>query len=112
MSRPIRIGLIAEGETELGKSVPYIKPEDGGKPIPRENEGALHTLSSIGGLAIKNFETWLLADMQTVAQILEVELNPIENLENSPETKRKFCNLFDCGFDLYLNSLYQLFYNW
>ena len=181
MNRPIRIGLIAEGETELGKSVPYIKPEEGGKPIPRENEGALHTLirrelaaieitdcdfiqrhptakdkrgklrtgfgildkkylaqliitwkpeevdmivivadadniletrqkdlakalevirdnhldenedpisdRSVGGLAIKNFETWLLADMQTVAQILEVELKPIKDLENSEETK-------------------------
>lgn len=183
MSRPIRIGLIAEGETELGKSVPYIKPEDGGKPIPRDNEGALHTLirreleaigisncdfiqrhptlketrkrksrtghsildkkylaqliitwkpeevdmiaivadaddiletrkndlakalkairnnhldineepirdRSIGGLAIRNFETWLLADIKTVAKILEVELNPIEDLENSNDTKK------------------------
>ena len=44
MNRPIRIGLIAEGQTELGSSIPYIKPEDGGKVIPRENEGALHTL--------------------------------------------------------------------
>lgn len=181
MSRPIRIGLIAEGETELGKSIPYIKPEDGGKPIPRENEGALHTLirrelkfigipdcdfiqrhptakdkrgklrtgfgilnakylaqliitwkpeevdmivivvdaddiletrqkdlakalavirnnhldvneqpisdRSAGGLAIRNFETWLLADMKTVAQLLEVELNPIEDVENSEKTK-------------------------
>ncbi|MGK7899096.1 MAG: DUF4276 family protein [Xenococcus sp. (in: cyanobacteria)] len=182
MNRPIRIGLIAEGETELGKSIPYIKPEDGGKPIPRENEGALHTLirrelavtgiaecdfiqrhptlketikrksrtghsildkkylaqviitwkpeevdmivivadaddiletrkkelakalevirnnhldeneqpisdRSIGGLAVRNFETWLLADMETVAEILEVELNPIEDLENGQETK-------------------------
>ena len=182
MIRPIRIGLIAEGETELGKSVPYIKPEEGGKPIPRENEGALHTLirreleaigisdcdfiqrhpttkdkrgklrtgfgilepkylaqliitwkpeevdmivivadaddnletrktdlakalktiqdnhldvneqpirdRSVSGLAIRNFETWLLADIKTIAKILEVEINPIENLENSEETKR------------------------
>lgn len=181
MNRPIKIGLIAEGETELGKSIPYIKPEDGGKPIPRKNEGALHTLirreleaigisdcdfiqrhptakdkrgklrtgfgilnpkylaqliitwkpeevdmivivadaddiletrqkdlakalevirdnhldeneeaisdRSVGGLAIRNFETWLLADMETVAQILEVELNSIEDLENSEATK-------------------------
>ena len=181
MNRPIKIGLIAEGETELGKSVPYIKPEEGGKPIPRANEGALHTLirreleaigitncdfiqrhptlkdkrgklrtgfgilnekylaqliitwkpeevdmivivadadniletrekdlakalktirnnhldvneqpindRSVGGLAIRNFETWLLADIQTVAKILEVELNPIEDLENSEKTK-------------------------
>jgi hypothetical protein len=33
MNRPIRIGLIAEGEAELGASIPYIKPEDGGKNI-------------------------------------------------------------------------------
>ncbi len=182
MNRPIRIGLIAEGETELGKSIPYIKPEDGGKPIPRENEGALHTLMrrelqakgiadcefiqrhptikettkrksrtghsildkkylaqfiitwkpeeidmivivvdaddilekrkndlakalktiqanhldvdeqpiedrSLGGLAIRDFETWLLADIQTVAKILEVEMSPIDDLEESKVTK-------------------------
>jgi hypothetical protein len=39
MNRPIRIGLIAEGEAELGASIPYIKPEDGGKVIERNNEG-------------------------------------------------------------------------
>jgi hypothetical protein len=44
MNRPIRIGLIAEGEAELGASIPYIKPEDGGKVIERKAEGALHTL--------------------------------------------------------------------
>ena len=44
ISRRIRIGLIAEGEAELGASIPYIKPEDGGKVIERNNEGALHTL--------------------------------------------------------------------
>jgi hypothetical protein len=44
MNRPIRIGLIAEGEAELGTSIPYIKPEDGGKVIERRQEGALHTL--------------------------------------------------------------------
>ncbi|MFM8004085.1 MAG: hypothetical protein ACKO86_03865, partial [Dolichospermum sp.] len=44
MSRRIRIGLIAEGEAELGASIPYIKPEDGGKVIERTSEGALHTL--------------------------------------------------------------------
>ncbi len=182
MNRPIRIGLIAEGATELGKSVPYIKPEEGGKTIPRGSEGALHTLirrdlknigisecnfvhrhptlkedrkrklrtghsildkkylaqliiawkleevdlivivadaddilptrknelekalktirdnhldineqpiydRSIGGLAIRNFETWLLGDMHTVAKILKVELSPIEDLENSDDTK-------------------------
>ena len=183
MNRPIKIGLIAEGETELGKSIPYIKPEEGGKPIPRENEGALHTLirreleaigiadcefiqrrpttkteknkkilrtgysilqkkylqqlilawmpeeidmivivadaddilekrkdalakalktiqanhldvdeqpiadRSLGGLAIRNFETWLLADSHTVAKLLEVEINPIKDLENSEITK-------------------------
>ncbi len=40
----IRIGLISEGEAELGPSIPYIKPEEGGKPIGRSREGALHTL--------------------------------------------------------------------
>lgn len=40
----VRIGLIAEGQAELGHSIPYIKPQDGGKAIPQEQEGALHTL--------------------------------------------------------------------
>ena len=44
MNRPIRIGLFAEGESELGPSIPYIKPEDGGKIIPSDQEGALHVL--------------------------------------------------------------------
>jgi hypothetical protein len=44
MMRPIRIGLLAEGEAELGASIPYVKPEDGGKVIDRTHEGALHTL--------------------------------------------------------------------
>ena len=44
MNRPLRIGLIAEGEAELGASIPYINPEDGGKIIERCREGALHTL--------------------------------------------------------------------
>ncbi|MBS9391187.1 MAG: hypothetical protein HEQ33_20735 [Dolichospermum sp. WA123] len=182
MSRRIRIGLIAEGEAELGASIPYIKPEDGGKVIARENEGALHTLirrelenagfpdcdfvqrkpsskesknrtlrtghsilqtkylkqmvsvwepeevdmilivvdaddelderrkdlesalatirdnhldinekpisdRSAGGLAIRNFETWLLADTQTVSTILGVELEKLENLEDLENTK-------------------------
>ncbi|NET69629.1 MAG: hypothetical protein F6K62_00790 [Sphaerospermopsis sp. SIO1G2] len=182
MSRQIRIGLIAEGEAELGASIPYIKPEAGGKVIPRENEGALHTLirrellnagfpdcdfiqrhpsirenqkrtlrtghsildskylaqivilwkpeevdmilivvdaddkieqrkidlekavnkirdnhldinekiindRSAGGLAIRNFETWLLADTETVAKILDVELPTLEKLENLDNTR-------------------------
>ena len=179
MSRRIRIGLIAEGEAELGASIPYIKPEDGGKVIERTNEDALHTLirrelenagfpdcdfiqrhplstevkrrvghsilqkkylsqvvnawkshevdmilivadsddkleqrrkdlesalatirdnhldineevisdRSAGGLAIRNFETWLLADTQTVATILGVELEKLENLEDLENTK-------------------------
>lgn len=44
MMHPLRIGLLAEGETELGSSVPYVVPQDGGKPIDRDQEGALHTL--------------------------------------------------------------------
>jgi hypothetical protein len=44
MTRPIRIGLLAEGEAELGASIPYIKPEEGGKVIDRTYEGVLHTL--------------------------------------------------------------------
>ena len=181
MNRPIRIGLIAEGEAELGTSIPYIKPEDGGKVIERDREGALHTLirreleslglpdcnfvhrhpsiqergiklrtghsilngkylaqmviswkpeevdmilivvdaddslsqrqrdleralntirsnhldvneqlvcdRSAGGLAIKNFEAWLLADNQTVSKLLGVELEQLENLEDSSDTK-------------------------
>jgi hypothetical protein len=176
MNRAIRIGLIAEGEAELGASIPYIKPEDGGKVIERDKEGALHTLirreinnlglhdcdfvqrhpsisesrvfkrrvghsildrkylaqviiawkpeevdmilivvdaddkldqrqidleralnqirdyhldtngqkivdRSAGGLAIKNFEIWLLADTATVSKILGVEIEHLENLE-------------------------------
>lgn len=44
MNEPLRIGLIAEGEAELGHSIPYIKPQDGGVPLARKEEGALHTL--------------------------------------------------------------------
>lgn len=182
MNRPIRIGLIAEGEAELGASIPYIKPEDGGRIIQRENEGALHTLirrelKSLGlpdcdfvqrhplitesrcfkrrtghsildpkylaqvviawkpeevdvivivvdaddnlserqkvlelaltkirsnhldgndkpisdgsavGLAIKNFETWLLADIQTISKILSIEPEQFDDLENLSDTK-------------------------
>jgi hypothetical protein len=182
MNRPLRIGLIAEGQTELGPSVPYVKPEDGGKVIPKENEGALHTLirrelkdaglpdcnfvhrhpstkennkgkvttgfgfldpkylsqiviawkpeevdliiiladsddkiserqkslkdalkaiqdnhldanenvildQSIGGLAIKDFEAWLLADFQTVSTILSIKIPELSNLEESDKTK-------------------------
>ena len=183
MNRSIRIGLIAEGRTELGFSVPDIKPEDGGKIIKRENEGALHTLirrelkeaglpdcdfvqrhpsmkesnnnqrrtghgilepkylaqiviawkpeevdlimiiadaddqlfqrqnelkfaleiiqnnhldineniiedQSVGGLSIKNFETWLLADNQTISKILGIEIPATKNLEDSSKTKK------------------------
>lgn len=183
MNRPIRIGLIAEGRTELGFSVPDIKPEDGGKIIKRENEGALHTLirqelrdaglpdcdfvqrhpsmkesnnnqrrtghgilnpkylaqivivwkpeevdlivivadaddqfiqrqselisalktiqnnhldineniiadQSVGGLSIRNFETWLLADTQTISEILDMEIPILKNLEDSTKTKK------------------------
>ena len=41
--RLMRIGVLAEGPTELGQSIREVFPEDGGKPIKRENEGALHT---------------------------------------------------------------------
>ena len=37
---------------------------------------------SAGGLAIRNFETWLLADTQTVSRILGVEIEKLENLED------------------------------
>jgi hypothetical protein len=42
---------------------------------------------SAGGLAIRNFETWLLADTQTVSKILGVELEQLENLEALDGTK-------------------------
>lgn len=182
MNRPIRIGLLAEGLTELGASIPYINPEDGGKVIEREKEGALHTLirrelesfgfagcdfvqrhppikssgvytlrtghsildvkylarlvsvwrpeevdmivivvdadnvlterqrkleralntirknhldvneqelsdRSAGGLAIRIFETWLLADIKTVTKILDREIEQLEDLETSADTK-------------------------
>jgi len=182
MNRPIKIGLISEGQTELGPSVTYVKPEDGGKLIPKENEGALHTLirrelkdaglpdcdfvqrhpstkeirkgkvttgfgfldpkylsqiaitwkpeevdliiiladsddkiserqkslkdalkaiqdnhldasekiikdQSIGGLAIRDFEAWLLADFQTVSTILSIKIPELSNLEESDQTK-------------------------
>ena len=45
MISPVRVGLISEGEAELGTSVPFIyDPKQGGKVIEREHEGALHTL--------------------------------------------------------------------
>jgi hypothetical protein len=182
MIRPLRIGLIVEGEAELGSSVPYIKPEEGGKIIEREREGALHTLirrelnscglpdcdfvhrhpsikeaqkktlrrghsildrkylaqvvsiwkpeevdiivivvdaddklfqrridleaalnvirdnhldnnersicdRSIGGLAIKNFEAWLLADPRTISNILGVQVEQFENTEDLDNPK-------------------------
>jgi hypothetical protein len=182
MNRAIRIGLLAEGEAELGASVPYIKPEDGGKVIERDKEGALHTLirrelesagfagcdfvqrhpsvkesgiytlrtghsildvkylarlvsvwmpeevdmimivadaddvlaqrqrdleralntirnnhldankqeicdRSASGLAIRIFETWLLADIKTVTKILDREIEQFENLEALDGTK-------------------------
>jgi hypothetical protein len=193
MNRSIRIGVIAEGEAELGASIPYIKPEDGGKVIERDKEGALHTLirreleslglpcdfvqrhpsisesrvfkrrvghsisdpkylaqviiawkpeevdliiivvdaddnlpqrkyelqralnkirdnhldineqpisdCSAGGLAIKNFETWLLADTQAVSKILGVELEELENLED-----------LDGGKDILENAIAQSTY--
>ncbi len=194
MNRAIRIGLIAEGEAELGASIPYVKPEDGGKVIERNKEGALHTLirreinnlglpdcdfvqrhpsisesrvfkrrvghsildpkylaqviiawkpeevdmilivvdaddklhqrqidleralnkirdnhldineqkicdRSAGGLAIKNFEMWLLADTQTVARILGVEFEHLENLEE-----------LDGGKDILENAIAQSAY--
>lgn len=193
MNRAIRIGVIAEGEAELGASIPYIKPEDGGKVIERDKEGALHTLirreleslgllcdfvqrhpsitesrvfkrrvghsildpkylaqviiawkpeevdlilivvdaddnlfqrqrdleralnkirdnhldvneqpisnRSAGGLAIKNFETWLLAHTQTVSKILGVELEQLENLED-----------LDGGKDILENAIAQSTY--
>jgi hypothetical protein len=44
MNRRVQIGSIAEGEAELGASIPYIKPEGGGKVIERKNEAVLHSL--------------------------------------------------------------------
>ncbi|MEB3120148.1 MAG: hypothetical protein VKL41_02870 [Snowella sp.] len=183
MNRPIRIGLIAEGKTELGSSISNINPEEGGKIISKENEGALHRLirrelkeagltdcdfvyrhpstkeinnnqqimghriltrkylsqtvstwtpeevdlimitadadnlliqrqrelksaleiirdnhldinekkiedQTIGGLAIKNFETWLLADTQTISKILDIEIPVLENLEDLEDSSK------------------------
>jgi hypothetical protein len=42
---------------------------------------------SVGGLAIKNFETWLLADTQTVSRFLGIELQQLDNLEDLNNTK-------------------------
>lgn len=45
MKTPLRIGLVAEGEAELGTSVPFIyDPKQGGKSIDFKDEGALHKL--------------------------------------------------------------------
>jgi len=182
MIRPIKIGLIAEGQTELGVSIPFITPQDGGKVITREQEGALHTLirrelnniglldcefvhrhpnlndrgarplisghsilsrkhlrqvmiawqpeevdmivivadaddvlekrqheleialqtirdnhldqdgnlindRSVGGLAIRDFEAWLLADIDTVSAILGEKIEQIADLENFENPK-------------------------
>ncbi len=182
MTRPIRIGLIAEGKTELGASIPYVKPEEGGKVIDRSQEGALHKLirrelkaaglpdcefiqrhptirerstgkvrngytileskylrqvvtvwkpheidmivlvvdaddllkdrdqkiktalgiiqenhldhnenevgdRSLTGLAIRDAETWLIADTETLFKCFNLKINPIEDIENLTETK-------------------------
>ena len=50
---------------------------------------------SAGGLAIKNFETWLLADIQTVSKTLGVDIEQIENLEELDETKNILENAID-----------------
>jgi hypothetical protein len=188
MNRAIRIGLIAEGEAELGKSIPYIKPEDGGKIIHPNNEGGLHKLirrelasvgisdcnfvhrhpskneikksklitghsavltlkylaqvvitwkpeevdmivivvdaddqlsqrqrdlekalntvrenhlhdnklpisdRSTGGLAITKFDTWLLADTETVSKILDLAIAPLDNIEELNDTKETLEN--------------------
>ncbi len=42
---------------------------------------------SAGGLAIRNFETWLLADIYTVSSILDVQIEAVENLEDLNNTK-------------------------
>lgn len=42
---------------------------------------------SVGGLAIRNLETWLLANTQTVSRILGVEIERLENLESLDDTK-------------------------
>lgn len=45
MNRLLRIGLISEGQAELGTSVPFIyDPGQGGTLIDRSQEGALHTI--------------------------------------------------------------------
>ncbi len=182
MTRPIKIGLIAEGQTELGASSPFITPQDGGKVIDKQKEGALHTLirrelqntglsdcefvhrhptlnerknsqligghsilnpkylnqvviawkpeevdlivivadadailekrqrkleialqtirdyhldqdekpindRSVGGLAIRDFEAWLLADFETVSRILGEKIEQITDLENFANSK-------------------------
>jgi Domain of unknown function (DUF4276) len=197
MNRSIRIGLIAEGEAELGASIPYINPEDGGKIIARDKEGALHTLirrelvnlgladcdfvqrhpsikesrvlkrrvghsildpkylsqviiawkpeevdmillvvdaddkleqrkidleralnkirdnhldindkpisdRSTGGLAIRNFETWLLADTKAISQVLGIEIENLENLEDLNGGKDILENAIACS--TYLSS--------
>lgn len=188
MIRPIKIGLIAEGQTELGASSPFITPQDGGKVIDKRKEGALHTLirrelkntglsncefvhrhptlnerktsqltsghsilnpkylkqvviawkpeevdlivivadaddvlekrqrdleialqtirerhldqdekpindRSVGGLAIKDFEAWLLADSETVSRILGEKIEQITDLENCPNSKNTLENV-------------------
>jgi hypothetical protein len=42
---------------------------------------------SIGGLAIRDFEAWLLADFQTVSTILSIKIPELSNLEESDQTK-------------------------
>ncbi|WP_373543273.1 hypothetical protein [Chamaesiphon sp.] len=209
MMRPLRIGLIAEGEAELGSSIPYIKPEEGGKIIEREKEGALHTLirrelntcglpdcdfvhrhpsikeaqkktlrrghsildrkylaqvvsiwkpeevdiivivvdaddkllqrqidleaelkvirdnhlddnersivdRSTGGLAIKNFEAWLLADTQTISSMLGVEVEQFNNTENLDNTKDILDNAIaqSTYLDLEINNQRPLQIRW
>jgi hypothetical protein len=46
-----------------------------------------YDLDAIGGLAIKDFEAWLLADFQTVSTILSIKIPELSNLEESDQTK-------------------------
>lgn len=80
MSQPLRIGVLAEGETELGKSVPYIQPQEGGKPINPEHEGALHTLIR--------------------RELAQVGINDCEFIQRRPSIKESKRNTVRTGYSI------------
>jgi Domain of unknown function (DUF4276) len=71
----------AERESKLAKALATIQNNH------IDADDKLVTDRSAGGLAIQNFETWLLADTDTVSRLLAVDLKTVADLENCADTK-------------------------